>query len=105
MSVNSGRQFLADALIPGKEYSFTGTAMEGSAPLIEGKNRKFYAKYVGPAGGDLHFKFNGMDLFIDREEVVLFRYEGYNAHAGKRRSNTRKNRKQRKQNRKNTRRN
>jgi hypothetical protein len=103
----SGQSFPANALIPGKEYSFTGTAMEGSASMLLNKPpRKFFADFVGVVGGDLKFKFNGMDLFIDPSEVALFRYEGYNAHAGKRRRNTRKNRKQhRKQNRKNTRRN
>jgi hypothetical protein len=102
LSSNAGKSFAANALIPGKEYSFDGTPMEGSSPSLVGNKRKFYADFVGRAGGDLKFKFNGMDLFIDPSEVALFKYEGYNAHAGKRRRNTRKNRKQ---NRKNTRRN
>ena len=106
VSNNAGKSFAADALIPGKEYSFDGTPMEGSSPSLVGKKRKFYADFVGIVGGDLKFKFNGQDLFIDPSEVTLFRYEGYGAHAGKRRRNTRKNRKQyRKKNRKNTRRN
>lgn len=102
VSSNSRKLFAAEKLLPGKEYSFTGTPMEGSANILGRQARKFYADFVGIVGGDLKFNFNGQDLFIDPSEVDSFRYEGYNAHAGKRRKNTRKHRKQ---NRKNTRRN
>ena len=94
VSSNYQKMFSADKLLPGKEYSFTGTAMEGSAPRLMGKTRLFHANFVRVEGGDLKFQFNGMDLYIDPQEVKTFQYEGMSSHGGKTRKTNRKNRKQ-----------
>jgi hypothetical protein len=86
-------------LIIGQPYRFTATAVEGSGPgLIQGGRRLFTdAKFVGGAGGDYEFEFNGMRLFVyGGEQEVVFTWDGYgpNPHAvgGRRNKKSRKNR-------------
>jgi len=95
VSKNHMKMYTAGQLKPGKEYKFIGTALEGSyKSLITNKPREFWAQFEKVEGGDLKFKFNGMDLYISTGEVNNFTYVGYNNHGGHRKS--RKNLKSRK---------
>jgi hypothetical protein len=99
-SSNLYKTFKAGELKVGKEYSFSGTPMEGSEKLLGNTKRLFYANFVKVEGGDLKFNFNGMDLYINPSEVNEFTYEGFNEHGGKR-TRRNKNKRQRKNTRKN----
>jgi len=95
-------------LITGQPYRFTATAAEGSGPRLIQDGRRLFtdAKFVGGAGGDYEFEFNGMQLFVDGgEQDVVFTWDGYgpNPHAagGRRNKKSRKNRNRNRKNRKN----
>jgi len=86
-------------LITGQPYRFTATAAEGSGPGLMQNGRRLFtdAKFLGGAGGDYEFEFNGMKLFVDGgEQGVVFTWDGYgpNPHAvgGRRNKKSRKNR-------------
>jgi len=85
-------------LITGQPYRFTATAAEGSAPRLIQDGRRLFtdANFLGGAGGDYEFEFNGMKLFVDGgEQDVVFTWDGYgpNPHAvgGRRNKKSRKN--------------
>jgi hypothetical protein len=86
-------------LITGQPYRFTATAAEGSGPGLMQNGRRLFtdAKFLGGAGGDYEFEFNGMKLFVDGgEQGVVFTWDGVgpNPHAvgGRRNKKSRKNR-------------